>query len=95
MVVRASKRTLQAVIAAVDIADLAGSIASCLNVLLGTPQTVYANSVTSNDYVSFGKSTGLGLNATLQNGRLGLPLVIHLSFDKANRTYRNLSEGLN
>nr|GEV55521.1 hypothetical protein [Tanacetum cinerariifolium] len=50
MVVRAYKRILQAVIAAVDIA---GSIASCLNVLLGTPQTVYANSVTSNDYVSF------------------------------------------
>ncbi|GKD40067.1 protein TSS, partial [Tanacetum coccineum] len=50
MVVRAYKHILQEVIAAVDdIADLAGSIASCLNVLLGTPQTVYANSVTSND----------------------------------------------
>ncbi|XP_071686090.1 protein REDUCED CHLOROPLAST COVERAGE 2-like [Rutidosis leptorrhynchoides] len=37
MVVRAYKHILQAVIAAVDnIADLAGSIASCLNLLLGT-----------------------------------------------------------
>ncbi|GKC54090.1 protein TSS isoform X2, partial [Tanacetum coccineum] len=54
MFVRAYKHILQAVIAAVDdIADLAGSVASCLNVLLGTPQTVYANSLTSNDYVSF------------------------------------------
>ncbi|PWA72000.1 tetratricopeptide repeat (TPR)-like superfamily protein [Artemisia annua] len=39
MVVRAYKHILQAVIAAVDdIADLASSIASCLNILLGTPQ---------------------------------------------------------
>lgn len=38
MVVRAFKHILQAVVAAVDnIADLAGSIASCLNLLLGTP----------------------------------------------------------
>ncbi|KAI3715095.1 hypothetical protein L6452_22062 [Arctium lappa] len=38
MVVRAYKHILQAVVAAVDnIADLAESIASCLNVLLGTP----------------------------------------------------------
>ncbi|XP_010536965.1 PREDICTED: protein TSS [Tarenaya hassleriana] len=38
MVVRAYKHILQAVVAAVDnIADLAASIASCLNVLLGTP----------------------------------------------------------
>ncbi|KAJ4952898.1 hypothetical protein NE237_029730 [Protea cynaroides] len=40
MVVRAYKRILQAVIAAVDdFGDLAGSIASCLNILLGTPST--------------------------------------------------------
>ncbi|KAL8242917.1 hypothetical protein R6Q59_013219 [Mikania micrantha] len=38
MVVRSYKHILQAVIAAVDdISDLAGSIASCLNLLLGTP----------------------------------------------------------
>ncbi|KAJ9557849.1 hypothetical protein OSB04_012463 [Centaurea solstitialis] len=38
MVVRAYKHILQAVVAAVDnVADLAESIASCLNVLLGTP----------------------------------------------------------
>ncbi|XAR65561.1 hypothetical protein NMG60_11009721 [Bertholletia excelsa] len=40
MVVRAYKHILQAVVAAVDnFADLAGSIASCLNVLLGKPFT--------------------------------------------------------
>lgn len=39
MVVRAYKHILQAVIAGVnDIANMASSIASCLNVLLGTPQ---------------------------------------------------------
>lgn len=39
MVVRAYKHILQAVIAAVDdVADMASSIASCLNVLLGTSQ---------------------------------------------------------
>ncbi|KVI11750.1 hypothetical protein Ccrd_009842, partial [Cynara cardunculus var. scolymus] len=49
MVVRAYKHILQAVIAAVDdIADLAGSIASCLNILLGTPNTSNVDSVTSN-----------------------------------------------
>lgn len=38
MVVRAYKHVLQAVVAAVDdFADLAVSIASCLNILLGTP----------------------------------------------------------
>lgn len=37
MVVRSYKHILQAVVAAVDnISDLAGSIASCLNLLLGT-----------------------------------------------------------
>ncbi|XP_048426599.1 protein REDUCED CHLOROPLAST COVERAGE 2-like [Pyrus x bretschneideri] len=40
MVVRAYKHILQAVVAAVDnIADLAASIAACLNILLGTPST--------------------------------------------------------
>ncbi|TQD80910.1 hypothetical protein C1H46_033537 [Malus baccata] len=40
MVVRAYKHILQAVVAAVDnIADLAASIAACLNILLGTPAT--------------------------------------------------------
>ncbi|KAJ0488226.1 putative clustered mitochondria protein [Helianthus annuus] len=38
MVVRSYKHILQAVVAAVDnVSDLAGSIASCLNLLLGTP----------------------------------------------------------
>ncbi|XP_052198927.1 protein REDUCED CHLOROPLAST COVERAGE 2 [Diospyros lotus] len=40
MVVRAYKHILRAVIAAVNnVADLAGSIASCLNILLGNPST--------------------------------------------------------
>ncbi|CAH1432698.1 unnamed protein product [Lactuca virosa] len=40
MIVRAYKHILQAVISAVDdVTDLASSIASCLNVLLGTPDT--------------------------------------------------------
>nr|AWY63023.1 tetratricopeptide repeat-like superfamily protein [Erythranthe lewisii] len=40
MVVRAYKHILQAVVAAVDdIANMASSVASCLNVLLGTPPT--------------------------------------------------------
>lgn len=40
MVVRAYKHILQAVIAAVDnVSDLAGLVASCLNLLLGTPTT--------------------------------------------------------
>jgi len=38
MVVRAYKHILQAVVAAVDnVSELASSIASCLNILLGTP----------------------------------------------------------
>lgn len=38
MVVRAYKHILQAVVAAVDdVSNLASSIASCLNILLGTP----------------------------------------------------------
>uniref|UniRef100_A0A2P2MRM9 Clu domain-containing protein n=1 Tax=Rhizophora mucronata TaxID=61149 RepID=A0A2P2MRM9_RHIMU len=40
MIVRAYKHILQAVVAAVsNVADLAASIASCLNILLGTPST--------------------------------------------------------
>jgi hypothetical protein len=40
MVVRAYKHILQAFVAAVDnVADLAASIASCLNLLLGTPSS--------------------------------------------------------
>lgn len=39
MVVRAYKHILQAVLAAVDdVSNMASSIASCLNLLLGTPQ---------------------------------------------------------
>ncbi|KVH93684.1 Tetratricopeptide-like helical [Cynara cardunculus var. scolymus] len=50
MVVRAYKHILQAVVAAVDnIADLAESIASCLNVLLGTPVARNAASELGND----------------------------------------------
>ncbi|KAL4571337.1 hypothetical protein LXL04_018095 [Taraxacum kok-saghyz] len=46
MVVRAYKHILQAVIAAVDdVTDLASSIASCLNVLLGTPDTTDADTL--------------------------------------------------
>lgn len=38
MVVRAYKHILQAVVAAIDnVSELASSVASCLNVLLGTP----------------------------------------------------------
>ena len=38
MVVRAYKHILQAVVAAIDnVSDLASCIASCLNILLGTP----------------------------------------------------------
>lgn len=37
MIVRAYKHILQAVVAAIDnVTDLAGSVASCLNILLGT-----------------------------------------------------------
>lgn len=40
MIVRAFKHVLQAVVAAVpNITDLAGLVASCLNILLGTPST--------------------------------------------------------
>ena len=40
MVVRAYKHILQAVVAAVNnVADLGGSVASCLNILLGKPST--------------------------------------------------------
>lgn len=40
MVVRAYKHILQAVLAAVDdVSNMASSIASCLNLLLGTPQS--------------------------------------------------------
>ncbi|XP_071710455.1 protein REDUCED CHLOROPLAST COVERAGE 2-like isoform X2 [Rutidosis leptorrhynchoides] len=52
MVIRAYKHILQAVIAAVDdITDLAGSIAACLNVLLGTPNTSVAESDLKWDWV--------------------------------------------
>ncbi|KAJ0090738.1 hypothetical protein Patl1_14488 [Pistacia atlantica] len=50
MVVRAYKHILQAVVAAVDnVADLAASIASCLNILLGTPSTENADADITND----------------------------------------------
>ncbi|KAF8389259.1 hypothetical protein HHK36_025952 [Tetracentron sinense] len=50
MVVRAYKHILQAVIAAVDnIADLAGLVASCLNILLGTPSDENADADITND----------------------------------------------
>ncbi|KAM6552996.1 hypothetical protein CsatB_013758 [Cannabis sativa] len=50
MLVRAYKHILQAVIAAVDnIADLAASIASCLNILLGTPSTENVNANSTDD----------------------------------------------
>lgn len=50
MVVRAYKHILQAVVAAVDnVADLAASIASCLNILLGTASTENANADITNE----------------------------------------------
>ncbi|KAK6126997.1 hypothetical protein DH2020_039263 [Rehmannia glutinosa] len=50
MVVRAYKHILQAVVAAVDdIANMASSIASCLNVLLGTPPTGKGDADVSHD----------------------------------------------
>ena len=50
MIVRAYKHILQAVIAAVDdAADLAGAIAACLNVLLGTPSSANADTESAND----------------------------------------------
>ncbi|XP_058113993.1 protein REDUCED CHLOROPLAST COVERAGE 2-like [Magnolia sinica] len=50
MVVRSFKHILQAVVAAVDnISDLAASIASCLNILLGTPLVEKADTDSNND----------------------------------------------
>lgn len=50
MVVRAYKHILQAVIAAVgNIGDLAVSVSSCLNVLLGTPSTEKPDEVIMTD----------------------------------------------
>ncbi|KAJ8448788.1 hypothetical protein Cgig2_011409 [Carnegiea gigantea] len=50
MIVRAYKHILQAVVAAVDdVADLAGAIASCLNVLLGTPSSENADAESADD----------------------------------------------
>lgn len=50
MVVRAYKHILQAVVAAVDnAADLAATIASCLNILLGTASTENANADITNE----------------------------------------------
>ncbi|KAF3452912.1 hypothetical protein FNV43_RR03345 [Rhamnella rubrinervis] len=50
MIVRAYKHILQAVVAAVDnVADWAASIASCLNILLGTPLGENANAHAAND----------------------------------------------
>uniref|UniRef100_A0A2N9HM86 Clu domain-containing protein n=1 Tax=Fagus sylvatica TaxID=28930 RepID=A0A2N9HM86_FAGSY len=50
MVVRAYKHILQAVVAAVDnVADLAASIASCLNLLLGTPSSENPDADITND----------------------------------------------
>lgn len=50
MVVRAYKHILQAVVAAVNnIADLAASIASCLNILLGTTSAENADADIIND----------------------------------------------
>ncbi|XP_057968378.1 protein REDUCED CHLOROPLAST COVERAGE 2 [Malania oleifera] len=50
MVVRAYKHVLQAVVSAVDnLSDLAVSIASCLNVLLGTPSTKNGDEDIAND----------------------------------------------
>ncbi|XP_048322607.2 protein REDUCED CHLOROPLAST COVERAGE 2 [Ziziphus jujuba] len=50
MIVRAYKHILQAVVAAVDnVADWAASIASCLNILLGTPSVENVNAHTTDD----------------------------------------------
>ncbi|OVA10298.1 Tetratricopeptide repeat-containing domain [Macleaya cordata] len=50
MIVRAFKHVVQAVVAAVpDIDDLAGSLASCLNILLGTPSTENADAEITSD----------------------------------------------
>lgn len=50
MIVRAYKHILQAVVAAVDnFADMASSIASCLNILLGTPSIDVVDTDVRND----------------------------------------------
>lgn len=50
MIVRAYKHILQAVVTSVDdVADLAASIASCLNILLGTPSTENEDADVIND----------------------------------------------
>lgn len=50
MIVRAYKHILQAVVAAVDnVADWAASIASCLNILLGTPSVENVNAHATDD----------------------------------------------
>lgn len=50
MVVRAYKHIVQAVVAAVgSVADVAGSVASCLNILLGTPSMDTENAEFSSD----------------------------------------------
>lgn len=50
MIVRAYKHILQSVVAAVNnVADLASSIASCLNILLGTPSTENEDADVIND----------------------------------------------
>ena len=54
MIVRAYKHILQAIISAVDdVTDLASSITSCLNVLLGTPDTSDLENLTWNWVESF------------------------------------------
>lgn len=50
MVVRAYKHILQAVVAAVEnVADVAASVASCLNILLGSPSSENADTDTISD----------------------------------------------
>ncbi|KAL0345953.1 UNVERIFIED_CONTAM: protein TSS [Sesamum radiatum] len=62
MVVRAYKHILQAVVAAVDdITNMASSIASCLNVLLGTPPTEKGEADESHDDELKWKWVGLEL----------------------------------
>ncbi|GAY48522.1 hypothetical protein CUMW_112300 [Citrus unshiu] len=54
MVVRAYKHILQAVVAAVDnVADLAASIAACLNILLGTPSANADEDITNEDMLKW------------------------------------------
>ncbi|KAM7472897.1 hypothetical protein LguiA_011080 [Lonicera macranthoides] len=62
MVVRAYKHIVQAVVAAVgSVADVAGSVASCLNILLGTPSMDTENAEFSNDDSLKWKWVGLEL----------------------------------